>query len=268
MVDAGFLDKLKDIGKKLEKTVEETIEKVNKQDDEHEGPVRPQRKDDISISADTELGPCSLVTEDEVSSVFGTPFSQPQRPHLVRSNEILISGDCYYRSDRDLSTQVTVHINSYPGQSKKHMLSMTRKRMPGGKTISGIGEDAYVTATGGGLASIDFCQGDTLVSIMVTAPGNIDRKGIAIALAEIAAERLDYLNAQKEKAPIDNQSLVNTQSGSESSDTNEPEVEMSTDQVKLSELNLSSSPGIILIDTKLAAKAKKKQRNGKTTLCW
>ncbi|TVM00142.1 MAG: hypothetical protein CV087_15165 [Candidatus Brocadia sp. WS118] len=60
-----------------------------------------------------------------------------------------------------------------------------------------------------------------------------------------------------EKNPPGKNSLTNTQSNSESVAVSEPKVKAPTKTVKLSELNLSSGPGIVLIDDKLATKAKK-----------
>lgn len=60
-----------------------------------------------------------------------------------------------------------------------------------------------------------------------------------------------------EEIPQSKNSSANSQSDSESVAMNEPEMKAPSKLVKLSELNLSSGPGIVMIDDKLAAKAKK-----------
>lgn len=131
-----------------------------------------------------EVEPCSLLKLEEVGAVLQGPATMGQ-PHRVRLNGVTVGGDCFYRSELDRTTVVTLTVDAYPAGHQRATFDRGRQR-PHVLDVPNLGDIAYAHAPPNGLQSVTFLRKQTLVTISVVGVGLPEAK----ELAALAAARL------------------------------------------------------------------------------
>ena len=141
--------------------------------------------------AAAETEPCALLTLAEVGAALKAPATM-DRPHRIRSNNVTVGGDCFYRSGRDRSTLVTLTVDAHPSGHQRTSFARGRQK-PHVVEVSGVGDAAYADTAPSRPPSVTFLRGDVLVTVTVTDP-----LGVAEAkqLAMLAAARLPAATAE------------------------------------------------------------------------